>query len=382
MPPETAIPLERHAQRVLNLAEGRGVETLSKVDGRIFDSENAEIYAKQRDDYGRALFLYCHEDELFDEAENIFYADHHRSQGRLYEAFEVDTNGQLEFDWNTAVQEAIERELHDKLDLTSQCKIDHISFQNETDNGPAFYTHLLIIRHAGPLSSVAEMKEGHKKPIYYRPAIEASLLFSPKDAVIEVFANNTGMRPILASVFAKIGLKHDLSERPLMLRQYNLSRFLTSLKLDVPNIDGFNIETASVVEAEVRPDNLKHRASLRVTPNDDIEAVALDLFGQNSIFTRPTIVSRVVIAIRYFCYSDGEGKAKSLNITLSDPNRCNLRSNRDPKQRDLGFGLLAHWGIMQKVRTLDATEESAIFPALLLLYDRAESSVSDRKSVV
>ncbi|HQT83137.1 MAG TPA: hypothetical protein PLW99_03245, partial [Candidatus Paceibacterota bacterium] len=47
------------------------------------------------------------------------------------------------------------------------------------------------------------------------------------------------------------------------LRQYNLSRFLTSLRLDAPTFAGFDIESVTVVEAEVRPQNLKHRASLR-----------------------------------------------------------------------------------------------------------------------
>jgi hypothetical protein len=142
----------------------------------------------------------------------------------------------------------------------------------------------------------------------------------------------------------------------------------------MPTVAGFDIESVTVVEAEVRPQNFKHRASLRVAIGDDIETVAADLFGPNNIFKRAALVSRIVIAVRYS--ADGEAKTQTLNITLSDPNRCNLRSNRDPKQRDFGFKLLEHWGLMQQVRPLDAAEECAAFPALRLYDEHARNGVA------
>lgn len=374
--PDAGVPLEQHASRILNLAEGRGVEAVAKVADRIFDSANSAEFAQQRDDYGRAIYLYLHEGELFDDAENLFYADHYRNLGRMYEAFEVDANGGLDFQWDDTVKASLEAKLQQALELPDNCKIDHIRVTGKREDGTEVASHLLIIRHAGPLSSVAAMKDGRKKPMYYRPAIEATLLFSPDEAIVEVFAASPGVRPVVASAFAEVGLKHNLSDRPLTLRQYNLSRFLTSLRLDAPTVAGFDIESVTVVEAEVRPQNFKHRASLRVAIGDDIETVAADLFGPNNIFKRAALVSRIVVAVRYS--ADGEAKTKALNITLSDPNRCNLRSNRDPKQRDFGFKLLEHWGLMQQVRPLDAAEECAAFPALLRLYDEHAETVTRR----
>ena len=374
--PDAGVPLEQHALRILNLSEGRGVEVIGKVADRIFDSAKTDAFAQQRDHYGRAIYLYLHEGELFDDAENLFYADHYRNLGRMYDAFEVDANGDLDFKWDETVKAALESKLQQALELPENCKIDHIRVTGKREDGTEVESHLLIIRHAGPMSSVAAMKEGRKKPMYYRPAVEATLLFSPEDAVVEVFSESPGVRPVLASKFAEVGLNLNLSDRPLTMRQYNLSRFLTSLRLDAPTLAGFDIESVTVVEAEVRPQNLKHRASLRVTIGDDIETVAADLFGPNNIFKRAALISRIVIAVRYS--ADGEAKTKTLNITLSDPNRCNLRSNRDPKQRDFGFKLLEHWGLMQQVRMLDATEECAAFPALLRLYDEHEETVSRR----
>ena len=186
--PDAGVPLEQHASRILNLAEGRGVEAVAKVADRIFDSANSAEFAQQRDDYGRAIYLYLHEGELFDDAENLFYADHYRNLGRMYEAFEVDANGGLDFQWDDTVKASLEAKLQQALELPDNCKIDYIRVTGKREDGTVVASHLLIIRHAGPLSSVAAMKDGRKKPMYYRPAIEATLLFSPDEAIVEVFA--------------------------------------------------------------------------------------------------------------------------------------------------------------------------------------------------
>ena len=176
--PDAGVPLEQHASRILNLAEGRGVEAVAKVADRIFDSANSAAFEQQRDDYGRAIYLYLQEGELFDDAENLFYADHYRNLGRMYEAFEVDANGGLDFQWDDTVKASLEAKLQQALELPDNCKIDHIRVIGKREDGTEAASHLLIIRHAGPLSSVAAMKDGRKKPMYYRPAIEATLLFS------------------------------------------------------------------------------------------------------------------------------------------------------------------------------------------------------------
>lgn len=190
--PDAGVPLEQHASRILNLAEGRGVEAVAKVADRIFDSANSLAFEQQRDDYGRAIYLYLHEGELFDDAENLFYADHYRNLGRMYEAFEVDANGGLDFQWDDTVKASLEAKLQQALELPDNCRIDHIRVTGKREDGTEAASHLLIIRHAGPLSSVAAMKDGRKKPMYYRPAIEATLLFSPDEAIVEVFAPALG----------------------------------------------------------------------------------------------------------------------------------------------------------------------------------------------
>lgn len=375
---DAAVPLDRHAHRILTLAEGRGVETITRVAAKLFEQTYIDAFAAQLDDLGRSLWLYQHQSLLFDEAENLFYADHYRNFGRMYEAFELDADTQVDFVWDDAVKQALETEIQQKLELSGRCTVTHLQVGKKDAAGKEVPQHLLIVRHGGPLSSIAEYHEadGSRQERYYRPLNEATLLFSPDEGLIEVFSASPSVRQQIAGCFAETGLKLDLSGKPLTLKQYNLTRFLSSLRLTPPSVPGFDIEHVAVVEVDARPDNFKHRASLKVTVDDDIEEVAEALFGKDHLFTRATCISRVVIAVRYTQH--GTEKAKTLNITLSDPNRCNLRSNRDPVQRDLGYALLTAWGILRRVKPLTVADERALFPSLLQLFDQVAKEMSGK----
>lgn len=370
--PEIAVPLERHAQRVLTLSTGQGPQSLERAAQKIAREDQRAVYENQWDNLGRALWLYLHEEALFDEAENLHYAHYFRNYGNLHEAFEVNAESVVDFEWDDTIRTALEAKVRETLSLKDACKIIYFKIHGRRQNDAD--SHLMIVRHAGPLSSVDAMKGELKKPMYYRPAIEATVLFSPKDGVVEVFSQNPGIRTTLATTFAEVALRHDLSGKPLTLKQYNLSRFLLSLKLPVPVIEGFEVESAAVVEITVRPSNPKHRLTYKVTEDDDIEAEADALFGPNHVIKRASHITRIIIAIRYS--AGGEGKSKLLTLALSEPNRCNLRSNADPQKRELGYALLEKWGILQNIRQLNAQEDAQAFPALLALYDHSANLIS------
>lgn len=372
---DAAVPLDRHSQRVLTLAEDRGAEAITRVGERLFEQAHIEGLAEQLDALGRSLWLYQHQAVLFDEAESLFYADHYRNFGRMYEAYELDVRAPMAFVWDDAIKQTLETQIQEKLELTGRCSVTHLQVTGKDQDGKEQQQHLVIVRHGGPLSSVAEFREidGSRGERYYRPLNEATLLYSPDDGVLEVFSSSPSVRQQVAACFAETGLKIDLSDRPLTLKQYNFTRFLTSLNLSTPMITDFDIERVAVVDVDVRPDNAKHRVGLKVTIDDDIETVAIALFGADHLFKRAASMARIVIAVRYT--PNGGDKAKTLNITLSEPNRCNLRSNRDPVQRDLGYALLAAWRILNQVTPLTPNQEHVLFPALLQLFDQTRNEV-------
>lgn len=373
---DIAIPLDRHAQRVLTLAEGRGGEALQRVADKL-RPPHTETWEAQRDGMGRSLWLYQHRADLFDEAENLFYADHYRDHGKLYEAFELDAEANVPLLWNEPMKEALEARLQQRLQLPGRCTVNHLEVTGENAQGDSIQQHLLIIRHGGPLASVAVYHEtdGSRGERYFRPLHEATLLYSPEEGLVEVYSGSAGARREVASAFAEVALKIDLSRKPLTLKHYRFDRFLTSLDLPLPTLPGFDIERAAVVEVIVRTDNPKHRTAFKVTIEDHFEQEAIRVYGPGHLFRHATCIAKIIIAVRFTSKKDNYRTSRTLNITLSDPNRCNLRSHKDPMMRELGYALLTHWDIMTAVRMLDAKDEAALFPALLELYDQGHAEV-------
>lgn len=197
---DIAVPLDRHAHRILTLAEGRGVETLNRVATKLFEQAHIDAFAAQLDELGRSLWLYQHQPLLFDEAENLFYADHYRNFGRMYEAFELEADTKVDFIWDDAVKAALEKRIEERLELTGRCTVTHLQVDKKDAAGKEVPQHLLIVRHGGPLSSIAEYHEadGSRQERYYRPLNEATLLFSPEEGVIEVFSASPSVRQQVA----------------------------------------------------------------------------------------------------------------------------------------------------------------------------------------
>src|SRR5690606_28771241 len=137
---------------------------------------------------------------------------------------------------------------------------------------------------------------------------------------------------------------------------------------DLPRISGFEITDARILEAEIRLGSWSRKLLLRVAADDDIEEVADRYLKPNNIFRRADGFSRVGIAVTY--NRIGDDKVRTLNITISGSKSCNLQSNKDPDERNLGFALLDAWGILSAFKQIEPTDLRAIFPQLVMLHDR------------
>lgn len=372
--PDHLVPLEHHAFRILALSEGRGPELVRKAMTQAQMSEaDRHAFAQELDDYGRALWLFLHPGFVFDDAENLLQVDAYRQFNDAGDAYEIIGPLRLDFVFDKELETRLEARLRRDLKLPEACKIDYLKIPAD---GEQLEAHLILIRHAGELSSVAAMKHGRKRPLYYRPAIEATLRYEPSTGSVDVIAKTLAQRPKIARAFVSGGLGLEIDERSLRQRCYSLKRFMTSLSLDKPSVEGTAIEAATVVSITARGEDAGDRLTLEAAIGHDTNAIAISMTGEPHFFRRASAILKATISIRYT--QQGQRGSRMLTLSITDPNRCNLRSIRDPEAQRLGEVLLNHWGLMRDISAPTACESAVMFSTVLSLFDRGVGHMSRR----
>jgi len=366
---EAVLPPEREAARICALADAKGGKALEGLVASRYDPREAQVFHAQPDALSRSIWAYLHARRLFDAAESVVHLRLYRDYSKLYDAFElVDC---VPLDPNAIDVERLGLAVSSSLGLGSTCTVSIFEMPRTGDEPKAM---LLLIQHPGSLSSVQDLPDsGQRRTLYYRPPNEAAVVYTPATGVIEVCATSPTVRRVVADTVAATTLGQDLSQKPLTWRRYDLARFHGSLCLPVPVIAGYEIARISVTEVEAGLGSWRRRLSLKVTIDDDIEAVAQQHLGMRHVFRRATILL-VQIAVRFA--RSGDKQSKTLSFTVTDRNRCSLLSNRDPDQRALGSRLLDHWGILKAFRPMEPHQERALIPVLLELHDLPDEAVT------
>lgn len=179
-------PLDGHARRIITLSEGKGIEAMQAVRNNLYRHDDAQQsiadeYVLQPDHFGRVTVIYLRAPDLFSEAEKYFYAEHHRYYGRLYDAFDLDCDDAVDFEWTDAKQSELEILLHERLGTIGRCLIQYLPFEQKNASGQTSTAHLFLIRHAGEMNSVQQVCDDlSSAPYYYRAPVEATLLFQPE----------------------------------------------------------------------------------------------------------------------------------------------------------------------------------------------------------
>jgi hypothetical protein len=370
-------PLETRARRIRHLAEGKGVTSLEIVVAQKLDDEGARSFEDQPDPLCRGIWAFVNARGVFEDAESFHYTRQFRDHRKLYDAFEVDLETVVPMEAGKIDTAALVARLRKDIAIRPEvsCTVSTVDLP-ATDMHPA--SVMLIVRHGGRLSSVFHLRDdGRRRAMYYRPPNEVTLIYTPSLRQIEVCADNPVERRQVGETFAEVTLGHDITGKPLTWKRYNLTRFRSSLRLDRPTIEGYEISRVRVLEAEVRLGLWRRKLLLKVTVDDDIEEVAQQYLGARNVFRRPDGFSRIGIAVAY--NRTGDPRKRTLNITISGTKSCNLQSHKDPEERSLGFALLRLWGILSAFRQIDPADLRAMFGALVGLHDRVEDEVSGQQ---
>lgn len=369
--------LEFEATRIITLASERGAELMQVAVDQLAFADDAALqsFIEQQDDVGRAIWLRIHAEDIFSRVESLYQADHYRGMPKMYEAFEIRDGKLPEFSWSKDVRGKLETLINDKLGLAEPCEIVHVEMEEDRD-GPEgqVLLHYLIVRHAGPTTSVWAMQNRRREPIYYHPALEATIIYDRSRRTVEVFARDREKRPELAEAFSQAGFDRPLSDRPLTRVRYNLGRFRRPLGDERPQVPGGRVLRLWVEEMTVGLGGSRHRATLRVFGDGCIHEVAERHLGAVNPFKEIAWISRVVLVMDVLL--DGEAAARKLPVVFSEPNRCNLKNQEDARLRAYCERVLAALGILQPVGVAgEASPDGRSLESALRLMEQAETHV-------
>ena len=181
---EALRPLEDRCRRIRRLSIGKGPTSLEHVAKQRLSHEEYETFVNEPNELCRSIWVYLRYPEEFEDAEAFYAARQYRDHGKMYDSFEADVEGTIADAAGAIDQDALASLLTARLELPSKVSIRTLDLP-KTANHPA--SVMVIVRHAGPLSSVFSHRDnGMRGTIYYRPPNEATLIWTPDDKVMEI----------------------------------------------------------------------------------------------------------------------------------------------------------------------------------------------------
>lgn len=360
--------IETEARRVTTMTEKTPDAMLRRLseDLRFAAKEGMKL---QRDPVARSLWAYLHTIALFEAAERAMQVQVYREHGTLYEAWSIDASIPLAA--AGVDHEALAKEIAERLQHDDGCKVEAVDLPAE--NGES-QDVLLAVTFFGAYSSQKTVQpDKSTKLLYFRPPDEMLLVYSHARRRIEVCSRDRLDRKIVANLFAADALKHDISNKPLTQKTYNLSRFRSSLKLPIPDEEAHRVKKASIIEVEVALGDWSRKLTLSVAPEDDIDAIARSVFGAIIPKAGGGYVTKVRFRIEHV---DGRGRKGVLQFDVFGRNKSNIQSERDPGKRELGYDLLEAWGVLERIGDLSKPQRKEKLPQLLTLYDLAAEKLT------
>lgn len=362
--------IEVEARRVMSMTD-KTAEAMLRRLGETPRFGAKDCLRAQRAEVGRSLWAYLHSAPLFEAAERAMQVRVYRDHGKLYEAWSIDASIPLAAE--SVDDEGLATEIAARLQHEDGCKVESVDLPAEDGESREV---LVAVTFFGNYASQRTVRPDKSTEIFYfRPPDEMLLVYSQDRRRIEVCSRDVTERRLVANLFASDTLKHDVSNKPLTQKTYNLARFRSSLKLKVPDEEAHRVRRTNITEVQVALGDWSRKVTLSVAPEDDIDAIARSVFGAIIPRSGGGYVTKVRFHIEHV---DGRGRKGTLQFDVFGRNKSNIQSERDPAKRALGYDLLEAWGVLERVGDLSKPQRKEKLPKLLALYDFCELNVSGR----
>lgn len=332
--------LDQLSERIDRMTDEAGVEAVHYIHEQIIDNETFDTLSDQ---YARSLWLYLHERDNFCRAEDTRYADAYRGSPRIYSAFRGPKHVQV--DLTDARRHALTSTLAKFFRTEVPVLVDHFVRPHlDLAQDEEVELHQFSIKHNEEQQSVETIQEdGDIGLVHFCPANSVKITYEPDDGVVEIFARDSNIRSEIYRLFARHVLDHEVEADAVPLRNYDLSSLASAREL--PIVDA---EIASVRIAALRY-GLGTRGSHRTVTVGDRDHRSIYEFANDhpdhhnaAGEARPPDQARLVMR---FHKRAGQRRGKALEIIITLPNRCNIKSHCD-KDRQIADKHIRFWGLI------------------------------------
>ena len=338
------------AGRVAALADEPGQNALQNV------VMNRAVFDSLQGANNRSLWVFLNEYDRFRFAEEVRYNDERR-RGRSWSGFEVEKDRAVRTDpvsvaaFTTAIRARFETpNVH--VDIFDRHRLI-------LDGEECELVQVAVYREGRPEDTLGFDANSKLARRIVKPVFEAALTYEAATGVIEVVANTLEDRKDLTRLMARdlLGIKFD--EKPIPLREYDLSILLKPFDFSTEPADG--IEGVTVKELRFMDlGDPKERVTLELMSGADRtiwemarHRIGLDIgdgmagaYAPAAFGEAPEwLITRARFTIKFRPGPEG-GRGKSLTLTVTMPNGCDLK-DMTPQERLIGEKYLRLWGILK-----------------------------------
>lgn len=335
---ETRARIANDVERVGEMADEAGEAALYSVapdTGYLDALPNA---------HARAIWMFVNEAEQFRRAEEVRYTDDRR-HGRMWDGFVATQN--LEVRRDAAAVEVFKDAVRQRFE-SPNVQVDVFDRHRPTVDGDDRNVVQVTVYREGRPDDFLEFVDGALDRRPRRPVFEAALTYEPETGVIEVVARDRESRPDLVRLFARDLLATEFREERLPLRRFDLSVLTRPCTFDSDPED--MIAAVRVNHLRLMPfDTNGERITLECMRGADtnIWEMAARRLGDADPLQGGWTVTQAKLTIR-FHPEPGSNRGKTLPLTITMPNGCDLRG-RTERERLIGEKYLRRWGIVRDV---------------------------------
>lgn len=338
--------------RIIALADEPGQNALQDVIA------NDIAFKAVEGGHNRALWALMNEPQSFRLAEEVRYNDEKR-RGRMWSGFVVDKSKLVRKDHFS--RDAFIAEIQNTFN-TNHVHVDIFDRHRVTFDGTIHQlVQVAVYREGRPDDALGFDGAGTLQRHVVKPVHEASLTYEPTEGVIEVVANDTDMREAMAGFMGRHLLGIEFKGERLPARQYDLDVLMEPFDFPTdPSISvGQVIEKVQVRELRFQPLDLAgQRVTLECdgTDGETIWDMADRHVGQPTERRADWVITRARLVVKFAPHGKTR-RSKNLNLTITVPHGCNLKS-MTAGDRLVGEKYLREWGILKGEMETDGAHRS------------------------